>query len=171
MWRPDLWLALIRVAIGAVALVSAQPKFRLGWLSEAIPYPDIVPTFLVAEADRFSELTATTPFPWHRDLLERAVIPNAALTATLEAWAELLTGVGLILGLLTGLAALLGVVLAGDAALAAYVSGTGPQPLHWVMVAAMLAFFGARAGRTWGLDAVLRRRASATGKVLLALVT
>lgn len=160
MWRPELWLALLRVVVGAMVLRAAWPKFTLVWAANVVPYPIVSPRFLTLHARRLQELAATTPFPWHRDLLEERVLPHATLAGTLEAWGEVAVGVGLVLGLLVGLAALVGLVLAVNTAFTAHVAGGGLQPVHALVVAAMLAFLGSRAGRAWGLDAVIHRQAS-----------
>lgn len=171
MLRADLWLALVRIVVGAVALATARAKFEVGWIGQAVPFPAVTPLFLAEEQGRLAELAARTPYAWHRDLLQHTVLPHGALAATLEAWAELFVGIGLVLGLLAGLAALLGLGLAGHSALAAHVAGTGPHALHWITLVAMLAFFGARAGRSLGLDGLIRRRVSGVGRAFLALLT
>ena len=71
------------------------------------------------------------------------------------AWGEPITGVGLTLGLLTGAASLVGLMLVVNYGLATQWMSPGQQGFHIVLTALMIAFFFARAGRTWGLDAVL----------------
>lgn len=171
MWRPELWLALLRVVVGALVLRAARPKFGIVWAANVVPYPVVSPEYLTQHAQRLGELAAGTPFAWHRDFLRNTVLPHATLAGTLQAWGEVAVGVGLILGLFAGLAALVGLLLAINTALAARVAGTGPTAFHVLMIAAMLAFLGSRAGRAWGLDAAIRRRASRGVQILLALVT
>lgn len=171
MWRPELWLALLRVVVGALVLRAAWPKFTVLWWAGAVPYPVVSAASLTQQTRRLSELAAGTPFAWHRDFLRDTVLPHATLASTLQAWAEVAIGVGLILGLLTGLAALVGLLLAANTALAAHVAGTGPGPMHALLIAAMVAFLGSRAGRAWGLDAAIHRRASRGARVLLSLLT
>ncbi len=166
MWRPDLWLALLRVAVGALVLRQAWAHFALEWVG-VVPVPAVSPRFLAAHSRQLTQLAAATPYPWHRDLLRDVLVPHATLTGTLQAWAELLVGAGLVLGLLAGLAALVGLILAANTLLVASVIAPGPEPLHWLLAAAMLAFLGSRAGRAWGLDALLLRRASRPSRIVL----
>jgi thiosulfate dehydrogenase [quinone] large subunit len=169
VWRPDLWLALLRVAVGALLLRQAWTHFALAWVG-VVPFPGVSPRFLAAHGRHLAEVAAATPYPWHRDLLRDVLLPHATLAGTLQAWAELLVGIGLVLGFLAGLAALVGLVLAADTLLAASVAAPGPEPLHWLLAIAMLAFLGSRAGRAWGLDAWLLRRASRPSRVVLGLL-
>jgi uncharacterized membrane protein YphA (DoxX/SURF4 family) len=66
-------------------------------------------------------------------------------------------GLGLTLGLLTGVASLVGLFLVTNYGLATQWMSPGQQGFHLVLFFLMLAFFFARAGRTWGLDAWLAR--------------
>ena len=105
--------------------------------------------------------------PIWRTFLERFVVPNAAAGAWLIALGELAVGIGLLLGLWTRVAC------AGGAALMLAIAmggirphGPDPAATDWVTAAltpklAFLLFvlmFTVDAGRTWGLDGVLRRR-------------
>ena len=173
MWKPELWLALVRVATGAVVLAVAWSKFTVAWMGRAapIPYPAVSPEFLAAQAGRLAELATATPLAWHRQLVRDTLLPHATVVGTGQAWAELAVGGSLVLGLFAGLGALVGLVLTLHVGFAAVVTGAGIQPAHWFLPAAMLAFLGSRAGRAWGLDAILRRRTAGVLRYLLALVT
>lgn len=171
MWRPELWLALLRVVVGTLVLRAAGPKFAILWWANVLPYPVVSSPYLTQHARRLGELAAGTPFPWHRDFLRDTVLPHATLAGTLQAWGEVGVGVGLILGLLTGLTALAGLLLALNTALAAHVTGTGPRPVDALLIAAMVACLGSRAGRAYGLDAAIHRRASRGVRLLLSLLT
>lgn len=171
MWRADLWLALIRVVVGVVVLRNAWPKFAPGWLGGLVPYLAVSGPYLSDYQRRLALHSAGTPIGWHRDFLQHTVLPHAATAATLHAWAELFVGVGLVLGLLTGLAALIGLGLTLNVSLGTYVPGAGPPAVHWLLPVAMLAFLGSRAGRAWGFDAVIRRKAGKALRILLAPLT
>ena len=80
--------------------------------------------------------------------------------AHLTALGETITGIGLTLGLLTGVASLVGLVLVTNYGLATQWMSPGQQGFHIVLFALMIAFFVARAGRTWGLDAMAVERAA-----------
>jgi len=72
---------------------------------------------------------------------------------------EAAVGFGLILGLLTGLTALVGLFLCLNYGLASQWMSFGQQGFHLLLVTSMVIFIGAGAGRAWGLDALLLRRA------------
>jgi uncharacterized membrane protein YphA (DoxX/SURF4 family) len=81
------------------------------------------------------------------------VIPHSNLYAHLTAWGETVAGLGLTLGLLTGVASVVGLVLVINYGRATQWMSPGQQGFHLVLFFLMIAFFFARAGRTWGLDA------------------
>ena len=62
------------------------------------------------------------------------------------------------MGLLTGIASLVGLVLVINYGLATQWMSPGQQGFHLVLFFLMLAFFFARAGRTWGIDGWLLQR-------------
>jgi hypothetical protein len=170
VWKPELWLALVRVATGALVLRLAWAAFTLATVGRAvpIPYPVVSPEFLAAHASRLGEVAVQTPVAWHRDVVKGTLLPRAPLVARAQAWAEAAVGVSLIVGFLTGLAALVGLALTLHADLVAVLTRTGPDPVEWYLPVAMLALLGSRAGRAWGLDAVLRRRLKGLLRFLLA---
>ena len=86
------------------------------------------------------------------------MLTHSDLFAHLTAWGETVVGLGLTLGLLTGLASLVGLLLVINYGLATQWMSPGQQGFHLVLFFLMLAFFFARAGRTWGLDGRLARR-------------
>lgn len=171
MWRPDVWLAFLRIVVGVVVLRNAWPKFTLAWLGGVVPYLRVAPGHLAEYERRIAQFTEGTPLGWHRDFLREVVAPHSSLAASLHAWGELATAVGLLLGLLVGLAALIGLFLTLNVSLGTYVPGAGPPAVHWLLPAAMFAFLATRAGRLWGVDAILRRRAAKGTRVLLAPLT
>ena len=69
---------------------------------------------------------------------------------------ETIAGIGLTLGLFTGVASLVGLILVVNYGLATQWMSPGQQGFHIVLLTLMIAFFFARAGRTWGLDALAR---------------
>jgi thiosulfate dehydrogenase [quinone] large subunit len=98
------------------------------------------------------------PLAFYKHFLENTVLPNSSLFAQLTAWGETVVGIGLTLGLLTGLASLVGMFLVVNYGLATQWMSPGQQGFHLVLLFLMLAFFFARAGRIWGVDAWLARR-------------
>ena len=67
-------------------------------------------------------------------------------------------GIGLTLGLMAGLASIIGLLLVVNYGLATQWMSPGQQGFHIVLFFLMVAFFFARSGRTWGIDAWLARR-------------
>ena len=92
------------------------------------------------------------PILLYKHFLENTVLTHPALFAHLTAWGETVVGIGLTLGLLTGLASFVGLFLVINYGLATQWMSPGQQGFHLVLFALMVAFFFARAGRTWGLD-------------------
>ena len=86
------------------------------------------------------------------------MLQNPAMFAHLTALGETVVGIGLTLGLLNGLSSAIGFSMALAYGLATQWMSPGQRGFHIVLVALMLAFFGARAGRRWGIDAVIARR-------------
>jgi thiosulfate dehydrogenase [quinone] large subunit len=109
---PAAGIALVRVVVGAWFLKAVWTKITLAYAWDVVPYPVASPRFLALHPRRVAEFAAGNPLGWYRDFLEGIVLPHAPLFATLQAYGEVVVGVGLVLGLFTGLAALVGLVLA-----------------------------------------------------------
>jgi thiosulfate dehydrogenase (quinone) large subunit len=105
-----------------------------------------------------SRQASENPVGFYKQFLEHTVLPNSNLFAQLTAWGETVVGLGLTLGLLTGLASLVGLFLVTNYGLATQWMSPGQQGFHLVLFFLMLAFFMARAGRSWGIDGWLARR-------------
>src|SRR5207249_10121763 len=117
-----------------------------------IPYPAVSPRFLGFHPKRVAEFAAGNPVEWYKHYLESTVLPSAALFAKLQAYGEVVVGVGLLLGLLTGLTALVGLFLAINFGLATQWMSFGQQGFHLLLITSMVIFLCARAGRAWGFD-------------------
>jgi thiosulfate dehydrogenase (quinone) large subunit len=159
MLAPEAWLALLRVVIGAWFLKAVWTKLAMGLAWGVLPYPTVSPRFVGFHPKRVAEFAAGNPIGWYKDFLEQTVLPNAALFATLQVWGEVAVGIGLALGLATRLSALVGLYLAVNFGLASQWMSFGQQGFHLLLVTSMVIFIGAGAGRAWGLDALLLRRA------------
>jgi thiosulfate dehydrogenase [quinone] large subunit len=167
---PAAGIALVRVVVGAWFLKAVWTKITLAYAWDVVPYPVASPRFLALHPRRVAEFAAGNPLGWYRDFLEGIVLPHAPLFATLQAYGEVVVGVGLVLGLFTGLAALVGLVLALNFGLATQWMSFGQQGFHLLLVTAMVVFLVTRAGRAWGLDAVLLRRAGGRTRRWLKLL-
>ena len=159
MVAPQLWIACLRVVVGVWFLKAVWTKLTFAVAFGAIPYPTVSPRFLGFHPKRVGEFAAGNPVGWYREFLEGTVLANPKLWATLQTYAEVAVGVGLVLGLLTGLSALVGLFLAVNYGLATQWMSFGQQGFHVLLVTSMIIFYFARAGRTWGLDGVILSRA------------
>jgi uncharacterized membrane protein YphA (DoxX/SURF4 family) len=160
MLAPEAWLALLRVVVGSWFLKAVWTKLALGFAWGVLPYPTVSQRFIGFHPKRVAEFAAGNPIGWYKDFLEQTVLPNAALFATLQVWGEVAVGIGLTLGLATRLTGLVGLYLAVTYGLASQWMSFGQQGFHLLLVTSMVIFIGAGAGRAWGVDALLLRRAS-----------
>ena len=170
MLAPEAWLALLRVVAGAWFLKAVWTKLALGLAWGVLPYPTVSPRFVGFHPKRVAEFAAGNPIGWYKDFLEQTVLPNAALFATLQVWGEVAVGIGLTLGFLTRLTALVGLYLAVNFGLASQWMSFRQQGFHLLLVTSMVMFIGADAGRAWGLDALLLRRAGPGARRLLRVI-
>lgn len=160
-------LALIRVVVGAWFLKAAIFKLTFVDLG-GFPIPTATQRFINFLPKRLAEFASENPVLWYKQFLEQTAIPHAQLFAVLEAFGEVGVGMGLTLGLLTRFSALVGLVMSLNFFLASQWMGFCQQGFHLVLMGCMLAFFIGRAGRVWGLDALLARWSN--NRVLRALI-
>lgn len=170
MLAPGAWLALLRVVVGGWFLKAVWTKLVLGFTWGVLPYPMVSPRFIGFHPKRVAEFAAGNPIGWYKDFLEQTVLPNAALFATLQVWGEVAVGIGLILGFATRFTALVGLCLSVNYGLASQWMSFGQQGFHLLLVTSMVIFIGAGAGRAWGLDGLLLRRAGEGGLRWLRLL-
>jgi uncharacterized membrane protein YphA (DoxX/SURF4 family) len=156
---PGVWIALLRVVVGAWFLKAAWTKLALATAAGLLPYPTVSPRFLASHPKRVAEFAAGNPFVWYREFLHDTVLPNAATFATLQAYGEVAVGLALLLGAGTVVAALVGLFLSVNYGLATQWMSPGQQGFHLVLIASMVVFAAVGGGRAWGLDALLRRAA------------
>lgn len=135
-----------------------------------LPYVTVSSRFVGFHPKRVAEFAAGNPIDWYKTFLEQTVLPHATLFATLQVCGEVAVGIGLVLGLATRLTGLIGLYLAANFGLASQWMSFGQQGFHLLLVTSMVIFIGAGAGRVWGLDAQLLRRAGpATSRWLRVL--
>jgi uncharacterized membrane protein YphA (DoxX/SURF4 family) len=158
MNHPAEWLALLRIVVGLYFVKSLATKMGLVMLGGLVPIPAVSARWLEVMPKIVTKQASENPIAFYKHFLETTVLPNSSLFAHLTAWGETIVGIGLTLGLLTGLASLIGLVLVINYGLATQWMSPGQQGFHLVLFFLMLAFFLARAGRAWGLDAWLARR-------------
>jgi len=158
MRYPQTCIVLLRVIVGAWFLKAVWTKLTLAYAAGVIPYPAVSPRFLAFQPKRVAEFAADNPVRWYQDFLKDSVLSHPTLFATLQAYGEVVVGVGLVLGLFTALTAVIGLVLALNYGLATQWMSFGQQGFHLLLVTSMVIFLVTGAGRLWGLDQLLLPR-------------
>jgi uncharacterized membrane protein YphA (DoxX/SURF4 family) len=158
MHHPAEWLAVLRIVVGLYFVKSLITKMSLVTVGGMLPIPAVSERWLTVMPKIVAKQASENPLVFYKQFLEGTVLPHSSVFAQLTAWGETAAGLGLTLGLLTGLASLVGVVLVINYGLATQWMSPGQQGFHLVLFFLMLAFFFARAGRTWGLDGWLAGR-------------
>ncbi|HEX7336445.1 MAG TPA: TQO small subunit DoxD [Gemmatimonadales bacterium] len=158
MSHPAEWLAVLRIVVGLYFVKSLVTKMTVVMVGGVLPIPAVSERWLTVMPKIVSKQASDNPIAFYKNFLEGTVLTQSSTFAQLTAWGETVVGIGLTLGLLTGLASLVGLFLVANYGLATQWMSPGQQGFHLVLFFLMLAFFLARAGRTWGLDGWLARR-------------
>ncbi len=170
MVAPQFWIAILRVVVGIWFLKAVWTKLTIAVAFGIVPYPAVSSRFLAFQPKRVAEFAAGNPVAWYKEFLENTVVTHGKVWAMLQAYGEAAVGVGLVLGLLTGLCALVGLFLAVNYGLATQWMSFGQQGFHLLLTTSMIIFLIARAGRAWGIDALILSRTSAGATRWLKLV-
>jgi uncharacterized membrane protein YphA (DoxX/SURF4 family) len=157
MQSRGLALAIIRVVVGGWFLKAAVFKLTADYLWW-IPYPTVTQRFINFLPKRLGEFAAENPVLWYQRFLTETAIPHAHLVAFLESFGEVCVGLGLTLGLLTSVSALVGLVMSINFFVAMQWMGFCQQGFHLVLAGCMLGLLIGRAGRSWGIDALILKR-------------
>lgn len=155
---PAEWLAVLRIVVGLYFVKSLITKMTVIMVGGVLPLPAVSERWLTVMPKIVTKQASENPILFYKHFLEGTVLTHGSTFAQLTAWGETVVGIGLTLGLLTGLASLVGLFLVVNYGLATQWMSPGQQGFHLVLFFLMVAFFFARAGRTWGLDAWLARR-------------
>jgi uncharacterized membrane protein YphA (DoxX/SURF4 family) len=155
MSQPDRWLAVARIIVGLYFAKAVATKLGIVMVGGVLPLPAASARWISTMPKIVTKQAEGNPILFYKNFLEHTVLTHPETFAQLTAIGETITGIGLTLGLFTGVASLVGLVLATNYGLATQWMSPGQQGFHIVLVTLMIAFFGARAGRTWGLDARL----------------
>jgi thiosulfate dehydrogenase (quinone) large subunit len=158
MSRPAEWLAVLRIVVGLYFVKSLITKMSLILLGGVLPVPAVSERWFGVMPKIVARQASENPIVFYKEFLDGTVLTHSHLFAVMTAWGETAVGLGLTLGLLTGLASLVGLILVVNYGLATQWMSPGQQGFHLVLFFLMLAFFFARAGRTWGLDRWVARR-------------
>ena len=155
MAHPAQWLAVLRIVIGLYFAKAVLTKMTIVLVGGVLPVPAVQDRWMSVMPTIVAKQAAGNPLALYKHFLEETVLTHSDLFAHLTAWGEVITGVGLTLGLLTGVASLVGLLLVINYGLATQWMSPGQQGFHLVLVALMIVFLFARPGRPWGLDAWL----------------
>lgn len=155
MAHPAQWLAVVRIVIGLYFAKAVMTKMTIVLVGGVLPVPAVQDRWMSVMPTIVAKQAAGNPVAFYKHFLEATVLTHGDVFAHLTAWGEVVTGIGLTLGLLTGVASLVGLLLVINYGLATQWMSPGQQGFHLVLVTLMIVFFFARAGRTWGLDAWL----------------
>ena len=153
MTRPARWIAFLRIVVGLYFVKSLITKMSIVLIGGVLPVPAVSERWIGVMPKIVARQASENPIASYKQFLEGTVLTHPELFAQLTAWGETAVGLGLTLGLLTGVSSLIGLVMVTNYGLATQWMSPGQQGFHVVLFALMLAFFAARAGRTWGLDA------------------
>lgn len=158
MKRPDAALAALRIVVGLWFAKAIGAKLSWSLWAGVLPVPHVSERWISFLARRLAEYAGSDPPAWYKAFLLNVAIPHATLFAHLTAIGEIAVGIGLTLGLLTILASLGGLWLIGNYFIATFGLGFNQEGFHVLLIASMVLFILARAGRTWGVDGWLLRR-------------
>jgi thiosulfate dehydrogenase [quinone] large subunit len=170
MKGPQIWLAVLRIVVGAWFLKAVWTKLTVEFAWGVVPYLAASPRFLGFQPKRVVEFANGNPVTWYKQFLEGTVLPHARLFAHLQAYGEAAVGLALLLGFCVGLAALIGLFLALNYGLATQWMSFGQQGFHVLLITAMIIFLGARAGRVGGLDGLILRKVSPSRRRWLSII-
>ena len=162
MRYPQIGIVLLRIVVGAWFLKAVWTKLTLAWVGGVVPLPVVSPRFVAFHPKRVAEFAADNPLDWYKTFLQQTVLPHAKLFATLQAYGEVVVGLGLVLGLFTGLTAIIGLALSVNYGLATQWMSFGQQGFHVMLITSMVIFLMTGAGRLWGLDQLLAARAKSS---------
>ena len=167
---PQIWLAVLRIVVGAWFLKAVWTKLTVEFVWGVVPYLAVSPRFLGFQPKRVAEFANGNPVIWYKQFLEGTVLPHAQLFAYLQAYGEVTVGLALLLGFCIGLTSLIGLFLALNYGLATQWMSFGQQGFHVLLITAMIMFLGARAGRGGGLDGLILRKASPSSRRWLSII-
>lgn len=145
-------LAVLRMALGVVLLVSTVGKFTVHRFGGWLPLPVVTAEFQRELPDRLGVWWQKHPDGVAGAVVRDLLIPNGPLVAGGVGWLQVLAGLGLVFGLYTTVAALAAMLVALALAIAAAARSEPDARGYLLMIWLALAFIAGRAGTVWGLD-------------------
>jgi thiosulfate dehydrogenase (quinone) large subunit len=141
------YLALLRILVGVLFLLVAWPKVSGRFLSG-----EVLPRQLLNGIQK-------DPLAWHRAFIEGFVIPHGHFFSYLSAFGEISIGLSLVVGCLVRISSLFGALYNFNIMFSvAYAAGGGTVNYNRVLILLHLIFVSASAGRSLGIDGLLKRR-------------
>jgi thiosulfate dehydrogenase [quinone] large subunit len=141
------YLALLRILVGVLFLLVAWPKVSGRFLGG-----EVLPRQLLNGIQK-------DPLAWHRAFIEGFVIPHGHLFSYLSAFGEISIGLSLLVGCLVRISSLFGALYNFNIIFSvAYAAGGGTVNYNRVLILLHLIFVSASAGRSLGVDGLLKRR-------------
>lgn len=141
------YLALLRILVGVLFLLVAWPKVSGRFLSG-----EVLPRQLLNGIQK-------DPLAWHRAFIEGFVVPRGHFFSYLSAFGEISIGLSLLVGFLVRISSLFGAFYNFNILFSvAYAAGGGTVNYNWVLILMHLIFVSASAGRSLGVDGLLKRR-------------
>ena len=158
-------LAVVRVAVAVFFLFFGEykimdPSFAHGTMAQWLQ------GFIDHDAVQFYGV-----------LLQRVALPNAVLLGYLVGALEMLLGISLLLGIFVRPAAVVGMLYMVNLVLATWFAPGHGAPAwryfgneldHVPMLLLFVVFYATKAGETWGLDGVLKRRKTPPRRLMRA---
>lgn len=157
MRHAQRWLAVLRLTVGLWFLKSVFTKLSVALIAGFLPVPVASPRWITTMPKLITRYAAENPFPAYKQFLIDTVATHQVF-AHLTALGEIGIGLSLTLGLFAEFGAAFGAIQVIMYGLAVQHMSPGQQGFHVMLLAMMLAFLFAHAGRVWGLDAYLHNR-------------
>ena len=140
------WIAILRIIVGAMFLTT--------WLNnvfEGLYTPEGLLSFFTTDFPQ-----AGNPLEFYAGFINHFILPIRTVFAPFQFVTEFLLGAALIAGFLTPLASLAGIFFLLNTFLATF--GHDWPWAYFLPISILAVTFLARAGRRFGLDAILLRR-------------
>ena len=145
-------LAFLRILTGLGLLFGAYGKFMIFRVAGAVPFPVVALHWQLELPARLATWLVQHPTGMLSAIVRDLLVPHGPLAAALVAWAQVIAGVLLLLGLRTRFAAILTAFVSISLALAAgYRDPQNARP-YLMLMALAFAFFVGGAGQTFGMD-------------------
>src|SRR6266446_2061903 len=80
---PQIWLAVLRIVVGAGFLKTVWTKLAVEFVWGVVPYLAVSPRFLGFQPKRVAEFANGNPVDWYKQFLEGTVLPHVLLITSM----------------------------------------------------------------------------------------